>query len=80
VKNITISVDNKIHRQARIQAAEQELSMSAYVAKLITESVAKPAATSSVYEEIMALRQQIPGFIPGPKISRDELHERHRLR
>jgi hypothetical protein len=26
------------------------------------------------------LRKQIPGFVAGPKISRDELHERHRLR
>jgi len=80
VKNITIAVDDKVHRRARIQAAEQDLSMSAYVAKLLAEAAVKPASTPTPYEQIMALRKQIRGFIPGPKISRDELHERHRLR
>ena len=54
--------------------------MSAYVAKLIEDASAKPASVSSPYEELLELRKQIPGFVAGPKISRDELHERHRLR
>jgi hypothetical protein len=80
VKNITIAVDNQIHRQARIQAAEQDLSMSAYVARLIAEASTKPASIPTPYEQILALRKEIRGLAVGPKISRDELHERHRLR
>jgi hypothetical protein len=35
-------------------------------------------AKLSPIEQILILRQQIRGFVAGPKISRDELHERHR--
>jgi hypothetical protein len=79
VKNITIAVDEKIHRRARMQAAEQDLSMSAYVAKLIEEA-GQISKRPSPIEELLALRQELGGYIPGPKISRDELHERHRFR
>jgi len=80
VKNITIAVDEKVHRRARIQAAEQDLSMSAYIAKLLTEASTKPAHAETPYEQILALREDIRGFAVGPKISRDELHERHNFR
>ena len=79
MKNITIAVKPEIHRRARIRAAELDLSLSGYVATLIAKDEATQPAASPI-EEVLALRQQMRGFIPGPKISRDELHERHRLR
>jgi hypothetical protein len=79
VKNITIAVDERIHRRARIRAAESDLSLSGYVAKLISQDDQASDKPSPI-QEVLALRQQIKGFIPGPKIPRDELHERHRFR
>ena len=46
MKNITISIDEHTHRQARIRAAELGMSVSAlvrsYLQSLVTESVEQP--------------------------------------
>jgi plasmid stability protein len=39
VKNITLSLDDEAYRQARIRAAEQNTSVSAFVKRLLTSNV-----------------------------------------
>ena len=76
MKNITIAVDERVHRLARLHAAELDLSMSAYVAKLLADAAAKSAPATTPHDQILALREEIRDFAVGPKIPRDQLHER----
>jgi plasmid stability protein len=39
VRNITLSLDDETYRQARIRAAEQNTSVSAYVKLLLTSNI-----------------------------------------
>lgn len=39
MKNITLSLDDEAYRQARIRAAEQNTSVSAFVKRLLTSNV-----------------------------------------
>lgn len=46
MKNVTISLDDELHRKSRVRAAEAGLSMSRYMASLLERDIAATVATS----------------------------------
>lgn len=76
VKNITVSIDDDLHRRARVRAAEKGTSVSAVVRAFLTEF----AGQESDYERRERLQRQtlaaIKSFRVGDRLSRDEVHDR----
>ena len=85
MKNITVSVDDEVYRQARIRAAEHETSVSALVKAFLTSlAFADPAPARDWKREqealIDAIRQRHPGFTSADNLTRDALHQRDAVR
>jgi hypothetical protein len=87
VKNITVSIDDDLYRQARMKAPEQGASISAllrdFLIRLTVEG-SGDAEFERLAREEQELRAELCGRRLGLKLehnlSRDELHERHALR
>ena len=87
MKNITISIDDELYRQARMKAAEQSTSISALFKNfLIRLTVGESAETEfqrlareerELYAELDA---KGIGLNPAENLTRDELHDRDALR
>jgi hypothetical protein len=74
-KNVTLHLDKSIIRQAKHAAAEQEQSLSEWVAGLITHAVSKNNRLQSTKEKALQLMKQ--GFhLGGNSLTREEAHER----
>lgn len=85
MKNITISVDDDLYRQARIKAAEQDTSVSALVKGFLATLVAGAPVSARDWKReqealLDAIRQRHPGFNSADNLSRDALHDRDALR
>ena len=85
MKNITISLDDDVYRQARIKAAEQDTSVSALVRSYLVSIAGRvPVPARDLKQEQEALldsiRQRHPGFTSAENLSRDDLHDRDALR
>ena len=95
MKNITVSIDEHTHRQARIRAAELGTSVSALVRNFLNRLVAKPLEEKVTEEESETplerrrrlLREVFADFDArgigirmSENISRDELYNRDALR
>ncbi len=82
MKNITVSVDEKTHRQARIRAAELDTSVSALVRAYLRDLCAQPAPPSPEQsnEELSRVIEEIkvkhPDFRASDRLPREELYER----
>ncbi len=91
MKNITVSVDEETHRQARIRAAELGLSLSALVRLYLRDLCAQPAPPTeeqtSEHLDYLARRGETLakllddwkakgiGLDPSENLTRDELYE-----
>ncbi len=95
MKNITVSIDEHTHRQARIRAAELGTSVSALVRSYLNRLVAKPLEEKVTEEESETLlesrrrllREVIEDFDArgiglrmSENLSRDELYDRNAFR
>ncbi len=87
MKNITISVDDELYRQARIKAAERSTSVSAMFKAFLLQLTSSAPVESEFQrlqreeEELRAeLRARRIGLNPAHNLSREELHDRHALR
>ena len=87
MKNITISIDDELYRQARIKAAEQSTSISALFRSFLIRLTVDQAAESEFQrlareeKELRAERRaRSLGLNPAHNLTRDELHDRHALR
>ena len=95
MKNITLSIDEHTHRQARIRAAELGTSVSALVRSYLNRLVAKPLEEKVTEEESETplesrrrlLREVIEDFDArgiglrmSENLSRDELYDRNAFR
>ena len=78
MKNITVSVDDDTYRRARIKAAENDTSVSAMVREYLTELANSETEFERLKREEAAIRSRITGFSAADRLSRDEVHERHR--
>ena len=70
MKNITVTVDDETYPRARIKAAERDTSVSALVARFLTELAAGETDVGRLKREERALRERIGRFRaadpPGP--------------
>ena len=92
MKNITVSVDEETHRQARIRAAELGTSVSALVRGYLREMCAQPASpgegrTDHTSGNVSMRRERLEnllaeweakgiGLDPSENMTRDELYEK----
>jgi hypothetical protein len=80
VKNITVSVDDEVYRNARIRAAELDTSVSAVVRRFLGEF----AGGESDFERRKKLQDRtlssIRAFRAADRVSRDAAHQRDAIR
>ena len=77
--NITVAIDAALLRKARAIAARRGRSVSALLADELRELVAADARYMAARKRALALFS-VPLPLGGAPVSRDELHERRRLR
>ena len=74
--NITLSVPSDVYRQARIEAAERDTSVSALVAEFLSQL----SRRSSDFERREALQKrvasEIESFRASDRLEREKLHDR----
>ena len=89
MKNITISVDDDVYRQARIRAAGQDTSVSALVKSYLVRLInGTDAGGQSEFARLAAEEQRLrerlfaagKGLRAADNLSRDALHDRDALR
>ena len=76
MKNITVSIDDKTYRRARMKAAAQDTSVSALVRRFLIELASEETETERLKREERELRARIINFSAGDRIPREEAHER----
>jgi hypothetical protein len=76
VKNITVTVDDETYRRARIRAAERDTSVSALVARFLTELAAAETDVERLKREERALRERIGRFRAAARLAREDVHRR----
>jgi len=82
MKNLTVSLEDDLYRKARIAAAETDTSVTALVREfLIALTAARassrvPDPSEAILATIERIRQRHPGFDPGGRLSREEIHAR----
>ena len=78
MKNITVSVDDDVHRRARIKAADDGTSVSAAVRDFLI----RWSGEESEFDRLKRLQDEtlrgIDGFSAGNRLPREELYRRGR--
>ena len=76
MKNITVTVDDDIHRRARIKAAERDTSVSA----VVREFLIRWSGEETEFERLKRLQNEtlddIDTFRAGDRLPREEVHRR----
>jgi hypothetical protein len=80
MKNITVSVDETVHRRARLRAAELNTSLSARVKGFLEELAGDASETERrrrLQNELLPrLDAEGRGVIAGQRLDREDLHAR----
>jgi hypothetical protein len=76
MKNITVTVDDEIHRRARIKAAELNTSVSGLVKRFLTDLAAGESDTERLKRAERELRERISAFRAADRLPRDDVHRR----
>jgi hypothetical protein len=80
MKNITVSVDEAVHRRARLRAAELNTSLSALVKSFLEDLAADESEALRrrrlQNELLQRLDAQGRGVIATERLNRDALHQR----
>ncbi len=76
MKNITVSIDDETYRQARVQAAEQDTSVSALVKRFLKELAVGESDAERLKREERAWRERISTFRAADRLSREDVHGR----
>lgn len=77
MKNITVTLDEQAATWARVQAAEQNMSLSRYLGEVLRDKMRH----SREYETAMrAALAEKPLKFEGPYLTREELYDRSRIR
>ena len=77
--NITVAIDPTLLKKARSVAARRGLSVSALLADELRQLVAEDTQYTAARKRALALLST-PLSLGGSRLSREELHERRRLR
>ena len=81
VKNVTLSIDDKTWREARIAAAEQGKSLSALVREFLQSlRPVHDTHAENVRRMFDAMDRAHPKGAAANRLSRDEVHDRRRIR
>ncbi len=87
MKNVTVSVDDRLYLKARVKAAERGTSISALFRDFLARLVGEDSGETEFQrlqreeEELRAeLRARRMGLSPAHHFRREELHDRHALR
>lgn len=76
MKNLTLSLDDEVYRQARIAAAERGTSISALVRDYL-QALARPSgAAIDPAASLLATLDQAGTFRAADRLTRDEAHAR----
>ena len=80
MKNITVSVEEDVHRRARVRAAELDTSLSSVVREFLVQF----AGGETDYDRRKRLQAEtlasIKNFRAGDRLTREETHDRRALR
>ena len=80
MKNITVSIDDEVHRRARIRAAERGTSVSAAV----REFLIRWSGEETEFDRLKRLQDEtlrsIDKFNAADRLPREEIYRRGRLR
>ena len=76
MRNITVTVDDETYRRARMKAAERDTSVSALVARFLTELAASETDVERLKREERALRERISSFRAADRLPREDVHRR----
>lgn len=86
MKNITITIDDELYRNARIKAAQESTSVTAMVRDFLIETVNGKKAGDKfdrLLQEQLSLMTQIhqkhPRLNPHDNLTRDDLYDRHAI-
>jgi hypothetical protein len=80
MKNVTITLDDETAAQARIKAAERNMSLSRYIGEVLREHERNHGEYERAMRRFLS-RKPTPLRRPGePHATRDELHDRAALR
>ena len=69
-------MDDETYRTARIKAAERDTSMSALVARFLTELAAGETDVERLKREERALRERIGRFRAADRVALEDVHRR----
>ncbi|MCX6612784.1 MAG: DUF6364 family protein [Acidobacteria bacterium] len=78
MRNITVSVDDETYKRARIVAAEQDTSVSALVKTYLIQLATQESEFERLKRQEQEIRDKILSFNASDRLTRDELHDRHR--
>ncbi len=76
VKNLTVTIPDDVYRQARIEAAQRGVSVSALVAGYLTSLAGREAEFTRLEAQQRRVQAEIGSFSAGDRLDRDALHER----
>jgi hypothetical protein len=74
-RNVTIVLESQVARWVRRAAAEQDLSVSRFLGRLLKERMLADHGYALAMQDFLA-EQPVARREPGPYPSRDEIHER----
>ena len=80
MKNITVSIDEEVHRRARIKAAERDSSVSAVVREFLISWTGEETDFDRRRRLQDETLKSIESFSARDRVSRGEVHSRGSLR
>lgn len=78
LRNVTITLEEDVARWARLEAARQETSVSRLLGRILEERMAQQDEYGRAMRRALARRPFLK--TDGPYLSREEAHDRTRLR
>jgi hypothetical protein len=80
-RNVTITLEEEVARWARIKAAQADTSVARLVGDMLKERMRRDTDYEAAMREYFAaIRPQPRSWVDGRPPTRDELHDRRKLR
>jgi hypothetical protein len=76
MKNVTLSLDERLLREARRIAAERSTSLNAMIRDFLTQLIERESRSASARHRIAELCRESRAVVGDRTWTRDELHER----
>ena len=80
MKKVTITLPDDLARWLRVRAAEDDRSVSRWVAQLLAETRRRDNGYEVSMKRFLAVKPRRMEWVDGRKPTRDELHDRTSLR